>query len=154
MKLPYMKPIKTLSRAKYMTDGPECQAIAASKLSCAGLGNKAPRRGHPRCRYCPLCTPNTFELDEHHAIMECTSTVDTRERLGLTEYINKMQVDGLSSKDVFLSYVHGLDSDGDKVDIASYLKRGQIPSQIYKEWLQKCYPTTDTQKRSPTMTAP
>ena len=134
---PTLKPILKLERAKYVCDGKASQAIACTKLSCAGLGNRAPRRGHTRVKFCPLCPRMSTLLNEEHVIINCPGVKDMRSELGLTTLFNLGKLEGMKDEDMFNRFVSGEDWDGNLVDLTTYLSRGDTLSEMYKDWLAK-----------------
>ena len=110
--------------------------MAKVKLACAGLGNKAPRPGHPRVKYCPLCQPNQVKISELHVLTDCVSVERVRRETGLSFEMNLLRLSGGDeSEDAYYKYVNGLDKDGAAIDKSSYLQRGEAMGEVIAAWL-------------------
>ena len=126
-----------LSKQTYVQDGKASQAIARTKLACAGLGNKAPRCGYWRVKYCPLCRPDNVLLNERHVVMSCRGVRDAREAMGLTTSFNLGKLMGKEEEELFFLFVNGLDKDGTPIEERLYIERGEQLHRIYTEFLSK-----------------
>lgn len=116
------------------------------------LGNKAPRPGRERLFWCPACwTANgpaatlssrhifILELLDNvqcrHVLESCSAVRMTREALGIQAFLDDCLHAGRSRASSYKFYILGLDKNGDKIDLALYLKRGACLQELTDAWL-------------------
>ena len=133
LSLPCLTPITSFSRMRYVCEDIGCSTLAKYRLSNAGLGNRAPRPGRPRCTRCPLCLGT---LDEVHVAFLCPSMNDYREgNTDIPVFISLCRTMGIFPSVSYRMYVRGLDCYGSAVTTSMYLKRGRTLQRLTTEWL-------------------
>ena len=72
------------------------QVLSAWLLDQASLGHRAPRRGHPRMKWCPACSRVDINarLSSLHVWGECVAMEDVREEVYklMAVLINQMKI--------------------------------------------------------------
>ena len=58
-----------------------------------------------------------------------------RIELGIQAFLDECLLAGRSRATAYKSYILGLDKNGDKVDLAAYLKRGASLHELTESWL-------------------
>ena len=134
---PALRPQRSWPGAGYVCESREATVIAKVKVACAGLGNKAPRTGMQRRRYCPLCGPAQVEISEFHVITSCRGVLDVRRETGVSAMLALFRVEGMEEEEAFYNFVSGLDSKGVKVSKEDYLGRGKAMGEVLDIWLSR-----------------
>ena len=138
LNLPALHPRTAWRPQEYVCELGEAGTIARVKLACVGLGNKAPRPGKERIKYCPLCWPATVVLSEKHVLVSCPSVLRVRRESGLSSVLGQLLLEGLSEDNAYSHYVTGLDSVGRKVAKQLHLQRGLAMGEVIEAWKAKC----------------
>ena len=121
--LPALTCVEKLGRIPYVCEHDSSSTISKFRLGVAELGNREPRLGHQRERFCPLCSTNQPN-SEFHLVCVCQAVSAKRSEIGLTSFINQCLYHGSSLKDAFCYFINGLDCYGKPVARADVLNRG------------------------------
>ena len=127
-------PLDCLNRAHYVCEHEHASTFSQFRLGVAGLGNKAPRLGRHRQRYCPLCPTQALNC-EYHLVCVCPAIHAKRAETGITSFINHCTVKGIPLVDVFKLFVMGLDSNGKLISRSDVLERGHALHDLKECWL-------------------
>ena len=90
--------------------------------------------------WCPVCaTPERLPvpLGTVHVLCECTGIQETRDQLGITEFLNVCKRAGKGKSWAYRAYVTGLDAQGVRVGREEYMGRGEALVEIREVWLGK-----------------
>ena len=130
----FVDPVKDFKREAYVYEHGGCSVLAQFKLGAAGLGNTAPRRGHPRVKVCPVCGG---QLDERHVALVCPGLEEfRREETELTFFRNLCRRKNMTEKETYRRLMNGYDWNGNKVQRAELAQRGGWLRNLKNLWLQ------------------
>ena len=103
------------------------------KYSNAQIGNREPRLGYTRRRFCPLCAVLS-ELNELH-LMTCPKLGKVRENLQISTYINLCLLNKDSEQEAFLKFISGMSVSGIYLGITEMIARGSQLSSLVEKFL-------------------
>ena len=109
-----------------------CSPLAQFRLSSAGLGDRVPRPGHAREKFCPLCNK---KLDEYHVIVACQDLKSHRRTTSVQSFLIQCRIKGMPAERAYLMFVNGLDSNGKEVATSVHLQRGKELMELKKQYL-------------------
>ena len=134
-KLPCISPITEFSRQSYVYEQKQLSIIAEFRLSCAGLGNKAPNNAGFRSKDCILCSR---ELNEQHVAFTCPEIEKTRrQQTSISTFRNQCRLLANDSIDVsYAKFVNGQDVYGVKIPRSAYKDRGHMLFTMKNTWLR------------------
>ena len=128
--------LSSLSRSRYVCENDLSAVITQFKFDHADLGNKAPRPGHRRTMFCPLC-PILKKISCFHVLFECRSISSLRAVTGITTFITSLTVRNISLEYAYKLFVNGLDMEQKPVDMNTYFDRARCMRDMRMEWLSK-----------------
>ena len=136
--LPWLLPLKKFNRRCYVQESKYSTCLAKFRYDMVENGRKYPRCGRVSVnKDCPLC-PRSIRNSVSHLAMYCPSVERTRkEKTDISFFRNVCLRKGVSEEDTFSLYVNGFDWNGNLVDSADYLKRGEELSFVLNDWLLK-----------------
>ena len=133
--LPYISPLSSFSRARYVREHEGCSTIAGFLFNCAGLGNKSPRPGRRRTGTCALCRGN---LSEFHVAFLCPGMDDFRSNnTDIMAFLTMCRAKGTHPQLAYKWYITGLDWNRKIVPSPEYLNRGLTLKRLLNEWLRR-----------------
>ena len=142
MRLPIGYNVKELELGRHVGECKSSKEISAWLVGQAQLGYKAPRKGYPRLRFCPVCpgglaSVRKAALTDHHVLQECPGIDDVREEQGVSCFMLKCREKGYSKDMAFCAYLRGLSIDMVEIERSDYIKRGAALIVIRNSWLNK-----------------
>lgn len=132
----WMRPLETLSRARYVSENELSAVITEFKFDNAGLGNKAPRVGYPRKLFCPVC-PTHHLTSSFHVLFVCSSVVRLRIESGIQTFINSCTLKNITLEAAYGLFVYGEDCNGKQILLKSYFERAKCMKDMRQLWLSK-----------------
>ena len=136
--LPCVKQLTKFVRQPCVYEHDHMDTVAQFRLSNAGLGNRFPRfatAAYARRSSCPLCPSNL--LSESRVVFFCTAVESHRRELDLVFFRNICKSKGYSEEETFITFVNGLDWNGNPVQDTDYAERGLALDTIRGHWLAK-----------------
>jgi hypothetical protein len=134
LNLPCLDVITRMERKPYAFENKACSQIAQFRLSCAGLGNKAPVLGTIRWKNCILCGKS---LEEMHVAFVCQALEEHRKtNTSIRAFRNLCQLRSISWKESYKKFVNGQDWEGDCIPKKEYIERGLMLESMKREWLR------------------
>ena len=103
------------------------------KYSNAQIGNREPRLGYTRRRFCPLC-PALSELNEMH-LMTCPNLRKVRENLQISTFLNLCLLNNDSEQEAFLKFISGRSVTGTYLGMGEMIARGSQLSSLVEKFL-------------------
>ena len=136
--LPWLLPLNKLNRRCYVQESKYSTCLAKFRYDMVENGRKYPRCGRLYVnKVCPLC-PRSIINSVSHLAMYCPSVERTRkEKTEIAFFRNVCLRKGVTEEETFSLYVNGFDWNGNLVDSADYLKRGEELSFVLNDWLSK-----------------
>ena len=124
-----------------MYEHKELSTIAQFRLSCAGLGNKAPNIAGFRSKNCILCSK---ELNEQHVAFSCSELERYRRtRTSISTFRNHCRLVSNDSLDKsYNKFVNGQDVHGMVIPRRDHKSRGYMLSMMKNAWLKMTGYTT------------
>ena len=132
----WVRPVKKLSRASYVSENDMSAVITEFKFDNANLGNKSPRLGYMRKLYCPLC-PVQHLNNGLHLLFVCGSLSLLRVASGIQSFITACSVQNRSLESAYALFVNGEDVVGKSVSVQDYIERGKCMNDMRALWLSK-----------------
>ena len=135
LKLPCVDHITEFSRQNYVYEHGELSTIAQFRLSCAGLGNKAPNIAGFRSRHCILCSK---DLNEQHVAFSCPELEKFRRtHTSISTFRNHCKLVSNDSLDTsYKKFVNGQDVHGVVITRSDHKSRGCMLSVMKNAWLR------------------
>ena len=134
LQLPCISSVERFKRQLYVFESGALSTIAQFRLSCAGLGNKAPNIGGFRWGQCILCSA---DLDELHVAFSCAAlAVHRAKNTSITSFWNQCRLELLDVKESYRRFVNGLTVYGVEISKKEYKDRGLELLSMKKAWLR------------------
>ena len=132
--LPCISTLTCFQRQNYVYEHRSLPTIAEFRLSCAGLGNKAPNREGFRWKNCILCHQT---LDEEHVAFMCPQLEGHRRtHTSITSFRNHCRLLDLHLSSSYVNFVNGLDVYGVAVSKSDHKERGNMLASIKTAWMR------------------
>ena len=133
LQLPCVNPIVRFGRELYVNESSASNSLSQFRMGSTGLGNRAPREGVPRSRWCGLCGSL---LSDQHVVFECVAMENYRKNnTGLSKFRNVCR---LLDKPTSLAYwllLNGYDSTENKLRKYEFTRRKKWLKMMKKTWL-------------------
>jgi hypothetical protein len=65
--------------------------------------------------------------------MECRVVADLRRETGIATFFTACRLRGVDDDTAYFNFVHGLDTQGRKVDLMDYMQRGRMVKRVIKQ---------------------
>lgn len=142
LNLPVGYNVEGLKVMQHIGECNRSKEISAWLVGQAQLGYKAPRKGYPRLRFCPVCSGGMASvraavLTDRHVLQVCPGVDDERKVQGISQYMLECKGKGYSNEVAFCAFIKGLSSDMVELERVDYLKRGASLLVIRNAWLDK-----------------
>ena len=134
LQLPCITSVKSFERQPYVFESGALSTIAQFRLSCAGLGNKAPNVGGFRWGQCILCSAS---LDEMHIAFCCPAlAVHRNNHTSITSFWNQCRLGMHGLEESYRRFVNGLTIHGVSISKKEYKDRGLELLTMKEAWLR------------------
>ena len=141
MRLPVGHGVARLRVWRHVGECEKSKELSAWLVGQAQLGHKAPRKGYPRLRYCPVCSAGSKDrspvlLSDRHVLQVCPVMAASRDEFGISAFMAACRARGLSRQRAFSAYLCGLSEALSEVGRAELLARGGVLLELRERWLR------------------
>ena len=140
MRLPVGHSVTKLRVWRHVGECERSKELSAWLVGQAQLGHKAPRKGYPRLRYCPVCSGGRRDirpvlLTDRHVLQVCPAVTGDRGELRITAFMAACRARGFSHQKAFSAYLCGLSEELTEVGRPELLARGGALLELRLRWL-------------------
>ena len=132
--VPALQELKGWTNPVNVSENENFQWCMRFKYFNAPIGNREPRVGYVRRKFCPLCGVLSI-LNELHLFM-CSELKSVRATLCIETFINLCILYGDSEKQAFSKFVEGMSQTGQYLGIEEMISRGKQLSNLLDKFLE------------------